>query len=110
MRGAFGVLLAALSLMPLAIGILFARTSTAFFDRYGVVWLIPFAVVPAIALAYATQCDRLAATATALFIAVLFFFNSSGKSLILDHVSQLAPARAASKWLSVLALPPMPPP
>ncbi|HKB99835.1 MAG TPA: glycosyltransferase family 39 protein, partial [Terriglobales bacterium] len=109
-RVPFGFLLAALSLMPLAIGILFARTSTAFFDRYGVVWLIPFAVVPAIALAYATQCDRLAATATALFIAVIFFFNSSGKAWIVEQVSNLAPARAASKLLYVLALPPMLPP
>ncbi len=106
-RVPFGFLLAALSLMPLAIGILFARTSTAFFDRYGVVWLIPFAVVPAIALAYATQCDRLAATATALFIAVIFFFNSSGKAWIVEQVSNLAPARAASKLLYILALPPI---
>jgi len=109
-RVPFAFLLAALSLVPLAIGILFARTSTAFFDRYGVVWLVPFAVVPAIALAHYTQRDRLAAAATALFVAVILFFNTSGKAWVVEQVSNLAPARAASKLLYVLSLPPIMPP
>src|SRR5258708_39660721 len=79
----FGFLLAALSRMPIAIGILFARTSTAFFDRYGGVWLIPFAAVPAISFAYATPLDRLAATATALFMNAHFFCYNTGMILIL---------------------------
>ena len=102
-----GFLLASLSFVPLATGILFARNGTAFFDRYGIVWLIPLATVPAIILSYRTQHDRLAGTAVALLSVTLFFFNASGKPWLVEQLSSLVPARAAARVLYVLALPPI---
>jgi 4-amino-4-deoxy-L-arabinose transferase-like glycosyltransferase len=43
----FAFLLIALALVTVVIGVLFARTGTAVFDRYIVVWLVPLVVVPA---------------------------------------------------------------
>jgi Dolichyl-phosphate-mannose-protein mannosyltransferase len=102
-----GFLLASLSFVPLATGILFARNGTAFFDRYGIVWLIPLAAVPAIILGYRTQRDRLAGTAIALLSVTVFFFNSSGKPWLVEQLSSLVPARAAARVLYVLSLPPI---
>jgi hypothetical protein len=106
-RVPFGFLLVCFSFIPLAIGTLLARTGTAFFDRYGIVWLVPFALVPALILGYRTQRDQLAGTAAALLLAVFFFFNTTGKSWLLDQVSNLAPPRVAARLLYVLSLPPI---
>ncbi|MGA7448460.1 MAG: glycosyltransferase family 39 protein [Terriglobales bacterium] len=106
-RVPFGFLLVSISLIPLAIGTLLARTGTAFFSRYGVVWLVPFAMVPALVLGYRTQHDRLVGTAAVLLLAVFFFFNTTGKSWLLDQVSNLAPPRVAARLLYVLSLPPI---
>lgn len=105
-RVPFGFLLAYLSLVPVIVTILFARTGTPFFDRYGIVWLIPLAVVPALILGYRTGQDRLAGTATALLLATVLFFNNAGKSWLVEQVASLLPASAAAKLLYVFALPP----
>ena len=107
MRVPFGFLLVSFSFIPLAIGTLLARTGTAFFSRYGVVWLVPFAMVPALVLGYRTQHDRLVGTGAALLLAVLFFFNTTGKSWLLDQVSNLVSPRVAARLLYVLSLPPI---
>ncbi len=109
-RASLGFLLTALALVPIGIGILFARTGTAFFERYGVVWLIPLAAVPTLVLGYRTQQDRLAGAATAVLLVTIFFFNTWGKSWLLEQVSTFVPAKAAAKLLYVSALPPLAPP
>lgn len=103
----FGFILVAFSLMPLAIGILFARMGTAFFNRYGVVWIISLAIVPALALGYRSRNDRIAGTTAALLLIVIFFFNAAGKPWLVDQVSNLVPPGAAAKLLYVLAVPPI---
>jgi hypothetical protein len=106
-RVPLGFLLVSISLIPLAIGMLLARTGTAFFSRYGIVWLVPFAMVPALVLGYRTQHDRLVGTAAVLLLATFFFFNTTGKSWLLDQVSNLAPPRVAAKLLYIFSLPPI---
>lgn len=100
-------LLFALFLVPLAVAILFAGTGTAFFDRYGVVMLIPVAVVPAMFLAYRTRCHRSYATTVALLLAVLIYLNSSGRIWLLERVSSIAPPPVAGRLLYLTALPPV---
>jgi hypothetical protein len=106
----FRFLLASLALVPLAVGILFARTGTAFFDRYGVVWLIPFALVPALILGYRTHRDPLAGSVVVLALAAVFFFNTIGRPWLLAQLSNLAPARIANRLFYVVALFPVYPP
>jgi Dolichyl-phosphate-mannose-protein mannosyltransferase len=108
-RASLTFLLVCLSFLPFAIAILLARTGTAFFNRYGIVWLVPFAVVPALFLGYRTHCDRLAGTAAVLLLAVCFFFNTIGKSWFVEQVSNFVPANAAAKVLYALAFPPIVP-
>ena len=103
----FLVLLGYLSLVPLAIGILFARSGTAFFDRYGIVWLIPLTIVPVVVLAVRTQRNRLAATLTMLLLATAFILNTSGKAWLVGQLSNLFPAGVAAKLLFALAAPPI---
>jgi hypothetical protein len=103
----FAFLLTVLALGTVAIGILFAHTGTAVFDRYIVVWLVPLVVVPALALGYRTRCNRLAGTAVVVLLAVFFFFNNVGMAWLVEQVSNLVPARAAAKLLLVVAPPPL---
>jgi hypothetical protein len=98
-------LLFALFLVPLAVAILFARTGTAFFDRYGVVMLIPAAVAPAMVLGYSTRCHRHSAMTVALLLAVLIYFNSSGKIWLLQQVSSIASPANGARLLYLTALP-----
>lgn len=106
-RAPFALLLVSLSLVPLAIGILFARTGTAFFGRYGVAWLVPLALVPALLLSYRTQSNRLAGTTIALLLALVFFFNTTGKAWLLEQASSVLPPVAAARMLYAFALPPL---
>jgi 4-amino-4-deoxy-L-arabinose transferase-like glycosyltransferase len=106
-RASLGLLLAGLALVPIVSGILLARDGTAFFDRYGVVWLVPFTVVPALVLGFRTQQDRLAATATALLLVAIFFFDTSGKAWLIEQASNLLPSKVAAKLLYVFVLPPI---
>lgn len=100
-------LLVCLSLLPIAIAILLARSHTAFFNRYGIVWLVPFCIVPAIFLCYRTKRNQIAGTLAVVSLAVVFFFNTTGKPWLIGQVSNLLPAKAAAKLLYVLALPPI---
>jgi hypothetical protein len=102
-----GFLLACLSVVPIAIGILFSRNGTAYFDRYGVVWLVPLTIVPALVLGYCTQQNRLAGTVTALLLATVLFFNTSGKPWLIERVANLIPAKTTARFLYVFALPPI---
>lgn len=96
-----------LSATPLAIGVLFARTGTAFFDRYGIVWIIPLSLLPALFMGQRTSCERLSATAIALVSGAVFFFNSSGKPWLIEQTAGIAPASVAAKLDYVFALPPI---
>jgi len=103
-------LLLFLFLVPLEIEVLFARTGTPFFERYGVVALIPCVVFPAIFLGYRTHCDRLAAVGVAISLAVLLILNTSGKAWLLEQLSNIAPPKVAARLLYLIALPPIAPP
>jgi len=106
----FGFLLVSFSLIPLAIGIFFARTGAYFFDRYGIVWLIPLTLVPVLVLGYRTDRNELAGCAVALLLWITLFFNTGGKAWLLEQIANLAPPNLASKLLYVVALPPIHPP
>jgi hypothetical protein len=103
----FTFLLFALFLVPFVIAILFARTGTAFFDRYGVVMLIPAAVAPAMFLAHGTCRHPLRGAIVALLLALLIYLNSSGRIWLLQQVSTLVPPAAARRLLYLVALPPL---
>ena len=103
-------LLLFLLLVPLEIEILFAHAGTAFYERYGVVALLPCAVLPAIFLARRTQCDRRAAGCMVILLAVLLIFDTFGKSWLTEQLSNLARPAVAAKLMYVLALPPIAPP
>jgi hypothetical protein len=99
------LLLFGLFLVPLAVALVFSRTGTAFFDRYGVVMLIPTAVVPSMVLAYSTRCQRSYAAMVATLLMALFCVNSSGKAWLLEPLSAIAPSRVVVKLFYLTALP-----
>lgn len=103
-------LLLFLFLVPLEIEILFARTGTPFYERYGVVALLPCAAFPALFLAVRTRCDRIAATGIALLLALLIFVNTSGKAWLTEQLSSFLKPTFASGFLYFAALPPIAPP
>jgi hypothetical protein len=103
-------LLLFLFLVPLEIEILFARTGTAFYERYGVAALIPCAMVPVMFLARRTHCDRRAAGWMVVLLAVLLIFNTFGKPWLTEQLSSVARPAVAAKLMYVLALPPIAPP
>lgn len=106
----FGFLLASLAGIPLVIGIVFARSGTAFFDRYGVVWVIPFALVPTFILAHRTQRNQVAGICVALLLGVIFFFNTTGRPWLMTQVSSVVAPKIADKLLNAIALFPIYPP
>jgi 4-amino-4-deoxy-L-arabinose transferase-like glycosyltransferase len=102
-----GVLLCCLSLVPLGVGILFAHTGTAFFDRYGIVVIIPIALIPALLLGFRTQRNQMAGVAVALVLSAALFLNTAGKVWLIEQLGNLAPPRVARYAINVLALPPI---
>src|SRR5271166_4571857 len=100
-----GFLLCALSLVPLGVGIVFARTGSAFFDRYGIVILIPIALIPALLLGFRTQRNEMAGVVVALVLSAVLFLNTSGKSWMIEQLSNIAPPTVARYVLNALAMP-----
>ncbi len=96
-----------LYLVPLAVGFIFARNGTAFFDRYGVMMLIPAALAPPMLLAYGTGGNRGYATVVAAALGSLICLNSFGRSWLLEEVSAVAPPVVAGKLLYVATAPPV---
>lgn len=109
-RVPFRPLLALFSVIPLAVGILFSYTGAYFFDRYGIVWLIPLTLVPVLVFGDRTRCDRVAGAVVALLLATLLFFNTAGRSWLVEQVSSLAPPKVVAKLLYVVAMVPIYPP
>ena len=103
-------LLLFLFLVPLEIALLFARTGTPFYERYGIVALIPCAVFPALFLGCRTHCNRLAGSSMAILLAVLFILNTSAKPWLIEHLSSIVRPQIASGLLNAIALPPVAPP
>lgn len=103
-------LLLFLFLVPLEIEILFARTGTPFYERYGVVALIPCVVFPALFLGYRTHCDRLAAGVLGVLLAVLLILNTSGRAWLIENLSNVARPKVAARFLYLIGLPPVAPP
>jgi len=54
------VLLMSLLLIPVEISLLLARSHGALFERYGIVAMIPFAVLPVLSLAWSSRCNPVA--------------------------------------------------
>jgi 4-amino-4-deoxy-L-arabinose transferase-like glycosyltransferase len=103
----FGLLLFGFSATPLVIASLFAHTGTAFFDRYGIVLVIPLALGPAFILGRRTSCDWLAGTAVALLLATVFTLNSWGKAWLIEQVAGIAPPSVAARLDYIFAPPPL---
>jgi len=102
-----GFLLGCLALIPLGVGILFARTGTAFFDRYGIVIIIPIVLIPALVLGFRTQRNQMAGVAVALVLSATLFLNTYGKVWLIEQLGNLAPPRVARYALNLLSLPPI---
>jgi hypothetical protein len=98
-------LLACLALIPVGVGVLFAHTGTAFFDRYGIVVIIPVVLIPVLLLGYRTQRNQMAGIAVALVLSVTLFLNTAGKIWLIEQLGNLAPPRVARYALNVLSLP-----
>ena len=102
-----GFLLACFTLIPLGVGIIFARSGTAFFDRYGVIILIPIALVPTLVLAYRTRRNQIAATLLALILGAVLFLNSAGKPWLIEQIATFWPPPMARYVIAAFALPPL---
>jgi hypothetical protein len=102
-----GFLLCCFALIPLGVGILFARTGTAFFDRYGIVVIIPIVLIPVVLLGYRTQRNQTAGVTVALVLSATLFLNTFGKVWLIEQLGNLAPPRVARFALNALALPPI---
>jgi len=102
-----GLLLLLLFLVPLEIGFIFAKTGTAFYERYASVFLIPCVVSPTLLLGYRTSCNRVAATCVAVLLVILFILNTSEKAWLTGQLSSVFPSKIAARLMYVLALPPV---
>jgi Dolichyl-phosphate-mannose-protein mannosyltransferase len=100
-------LLFCFSLAPIGVGLIFARTGTAFFDRYGFVALIPIAVIPAVVLGFRIQRNQTAGVAVALLLSTVLWLNASGRYWLIEQLGTFAPPSAAKWVLNSLALPPI---
>jgi 4-amino-4-deoxy-L-arabinose transferase-like glycosyltransferase len=98
-------LLGCLALIPLGVGVLFAHTGTAFFDRYGIVVIIPVVLIPVLLLGYRTQRNQMAGISVAVVLSVTLFLNTAGKIWLIEQLGNLASPRVARYTLNVLALP-----
>jgi hypothetical protein len=102
-----GFLLACFTLIPLGIGIIFARSGTAFFDRYGVIILIPVALVPTLVLAYRTQKNQIAASLFALMMGAVIFLNTEGKPWLIEQLATFTSPTLTRYAIAAFALPPL---
>ncbi len=100
-----GFLLCGLAMIPLGVGILFAHTGTAFFDRYGIVVVIPIALIPVFLLGFRTQRNEMAGVAVALLLSATLFLNTGGKIWLIQQLGNLASPTVARYALNGLALP-----
>lgn len=93
------------SIVPLGIGVLFSLTGVAFFERYGIVFLIPVALGPALLLAIRTRRNQVAAALTAFLIIAALGLNTFGRTWLIEQVSGVPPK--AVKWILCLVSLPM---
>jgi 4-amino-4-deoxy-L-arabinose transferase-like glycosyltransferase len=100
-------ILCGLSLVPLGVGVLFEYTGTAFFDRYGIVVLIPIACLPTLFLGIRSQRDQMAGLAVMLVLGASFVLNTSGKVWLIEQLGSVLPPGAARYVINVLTLPPI---
>jgi Dolichyl-phosphate-mannose-protein mannosyltransferase len=97
-------LLGCLALIPLVIGLLFARTGTAFFDRYGILVIIPIALVPTVLLGVRTRQDPVAGVVVGLVLSLVFLLTTKGKPWLIEQVAY-APPQVARYTLNAFELP-----
>lgn len=106
----FVCLLFFLFLVPLEVDLIFSHTHSPFYERYGVVALIPCALLPALFLARRTGRNRWAGASVAFLLGTLLVLNTSGKAWLLETLSNIAQPQIATKLLYLVALPPLAPP
>lgn len=99
-----------LFLVPLEIGIIFARTGAPFYERYGVVAMIPCVMFPAMFLACHTHRNRFVASVAAGLLAVLLILNTSAKAWLVENLSSIAQPKTAAGVLYFLSPSPIAPP
>jgi hypothetical protein len=107
------LLLLLLFLVPAGVGILFARSGTAFFDRYGIVILITLAVVPASLLSIRSRKSLFAGGIGFGIVVMFWFVQSFARPWVIESTASLLPLRVAAV-VSALAIAtpelPQPPP
>jgi hypothetical protein len=106
----FVSLLFFLFLVPLEVDLIFSHTHSPFYERYGVVALVPCALLPALFLARRTGRNRWAGASVALLLGTLLILNTSAKAWLLESLSDIAQPQIAMKLLYLVALPPVAPP
>lgn len=103
--GALAFMLLCFGMVPTVVGIMFAHSGTAFFDRYGVVVLIPLALVPPLALGLRTRRSRSAGLALVFVLSLVFFLNTTGKLWLIEQLGSYTPPKVARFVLNALTLP-----
>jgi len=98
-------------IVPVGVGILFARSGTAFFDRYGIVILITLAVVPAWLLSIRSGRSQFAGGIGLGIVAMFWFVQSFAMPWVIESTANVLPLRAAAVVSAlVVAVPEVPQP
>ena len=98
-------------IVPVGVGILFARSGTAFFDRYGIVILITLAVIPAWLLSVRSGRSQFAGGIGLGIVAMFWFVQSFAMPWVIESTANVLPLRAAAVVSAlVVAVPEVPQP
>jgi len=98
-------LLGCLALIPLVVGAVFAYKGMAFFDRYGVVFFIPYCLIPALLLGHRARRNPFAGMIVVLLLLASLIFNTIGKGWLIEKMSAFVPPRIGAGLMYALALP-----
>jgi hypothetical protein len=104
-QSALWTLLGCISLIPIGIALLFARTGTAFFYRYGIVVSLPIVLVPTLLLGVRTERRTTVAVSLALVLGIVFLFNTSGRFWLIEQLASFAPPKVSRYVLGAFELP-----
>lgn len=99
---AMQAVLACLFLVPFAITLLFMRSHGAFYDRYGMVAVIPITLVAPLLLSWGLRAASSTAFAAFSWIAVLLLLSTALRSPLDAAVYRTFPPRAAKKIAGML--------
>ncbi len=103
--GSLWTLLVCVSLIPLGIALLFARTGTALFHRYCIVLVLAITLIPTLVLGFRTKRHPTVAAAVAVVVGIVFFFNTAGRFCLIEQLGSFASPKASRYVLSAFELP-----